>query len=157
MTDAVIFTPPANSYIVEPTELLPALRALEGSGWFGLPGIPLSLKDASKTEDISWIRVAEAAHTMITAGKKWVAAYEIHGEAGPTQLAGMLKVLEAEGVVWQMLRLRGMRIGIITYKVQYEHGGCEDLEHLYEQLVRLIRDRRAVSNVAAATIHDADA
>ena len=48
VTDANICTPPANSYIIEPTELLLAHRILEGSDWFGLLEIPASLNDFSK-------------------------------------------------------------------------------------------------------------
>ena len=44
ITDVVFFTPAASTYRCEATDHIPALRALDGQGWFGLPGIPAAFK-----------------------------------------------------------------------------------------------------------------
>ena len=59
VTDAIFFTPAASTYRCEATEFVPALRALDGQGWFGLPGLPAAFKNEIKAEDLTWLRTAE--------------------------------------------------------------------------------------------------
>ena len=84
-----------------------------------------------------WLRVAEAALRLITLKKKLIVVYVINGETGPTQLVSMMEVLRSPDVTWHFRQLRGMRLGIVTNGVMYEHGDCDDLESLYCHLVSL--------------------
>ena len=57
-TDGVFFTLAASMYKCEATDHVPALRALDGQGWFGLPGIPAAFKKEIRSEDLAWLRKA---------------------------------------------------------------------------------------------------
>ena len=63
-------------------------------------------------------------------------SYQILSEAMPTQLTAMVELLSHEEVRWTKVNLRGMLIGVITHRVHYEHGDCEDLEYVCAWLVR---------------------
>ena len=59
VTDVVFFTPAASTYRCEAMDYIPALRALDGQGWFGLPGILAAYKSEIKSEDLAWLRTAD--------------------------------------------------------------------------------------------------
>ena len=138
VTDVVIFKPTSSTYLDEPTNCLSALRGNTGQGWYGIRGLPADLKEAIQKEDQMWLRVAEAAPRLITLKKKLIVVYVINGETGPSQLVSMMEVLRSPDVTWHFRQLRGMRLGIITHGVVYEHGDCDDLEGLYCHLVSLV-------------------
>ena len=97
----------------------PALRALDGQGWFGLPGIPAAFKKEIRPAYVAWLRTAEACLEMT---KSWVISYHILSLTLPTLLTAMEESMSHEDIRWTKVNLRGMVIGFVTYRVHYEHG-----------------------------------
>ena len=135
----MIVTPPSSTYVDEPSSTLPALRAQDPpSAWFGVASLPGDNQQRLKQQYRMWIRTAESLKEAIAMKKQWVVAYSILGDTSPTQLRGMLEVLGHAGVHWQYVSIRAMRVGLITYNVEYVHEDCEDMEDLYGNVVRSI-------------------
>ena len=57
--DAVFFTPPTNTFHDMGTEFRPAFRGGCERSWFGADGIPTSMQNQTKEDNLIWQRVGE--------------------------------------------------------------------------------------------------
>ena len=81
LVDAVLVTPPSGTYVSQASDIMPALRGVEGKAWFGLPGLEPSVKEKLREEDILWTRTADLVKELSKKKRRWSIVYEIIGEA----------------------------------------------------------------------------
>mgnify|MGYP001053791057 FL=1 len=131
VVDAILLTPPSGTYASQRSSIMPSLRSGDGQEWFGRWDLPNAIKAALRDEDLIWLRVSETLLSLTRRRRTWTVAFEVLGDIMPSQMLGMIEVLNTEGVKRTTVTIRTMTIAVILFGWDYQPIEYEDLEHMY--------------------------
>ena len=134
VVSGVMSTPLAATYLDVATPCLPALRG-EGQSWFGMAELPADVRAALRDEDLIWLRTGEALGSLTRQGKPWTVVFEKLGSTSPTDLLTVKEAMRADGVEFNEVAIRTMRLGIISWGWTYTRKDYDDLEALYLHVI----------------------
>ena len=146
VVDAVLMTPPTETFMDQDAEFNEGLRDATGSGWFGRPGIGKKCIDDIKGENLLWYRSAEAAKAMEKLGRRWAILGLRHGEVTPLAMTCYTELLDIKTVGRADIRIGGLSFILVYGGWQYRQEAYNDMEDLYVNIVRGMSTSRLENN-----------